>query len=56
MEFLCQTAMEFAEISPDVDIYRFIGERLLNLVPDSIVAVMTYNPEKDALHHEIHIK
>ena len=49
MEFLCQTAMEFAEISPDADIYRFIGECLLNLVPDSIVAVLTYHLEKDTL-------
>jgi PAS domain S-box-containing protein len=50
MEFLCQTAMEFAEISTDVDIYRFIGERLLHLVPDSIVGVLTYDPEKDVSH------
>jgi len=49
MEFLCQTAMEFAEIPVDADINRYIGERIQALVPESIVGVLTHD-EEDVLH------
>ena len=49
LEFLSKTAMEFIELSPEQDIYRFIGERLKELVGDSIVAVNSFDGISDKL-------
>jgi PAS domain S-box-containing protein len=35
MEFLARTAMELVDLPPEVDIYKYIAERLMELVPDN---------------------
>lgn len=47
-EFLSQTAMEFVRLPYEQDLYEFIGERLKIIVGDAVIAVMSYDAEKDA--------
>ncbi len=35
MEFLARTAMELVDLPPETDIYQYIAERLVELVPDN---------------------
>ncbi len=35
MEFLARTAMELVDLPPDTDIYEYIAERLLELIPEN---------------------
>jgi len=35
MEFLARTAMELVDLPPEADIYQYIAERLVELVPDN---------------------
>jgi PAS domain S-box-containing protein len=35
MEFLARTAMELVDLPPDADIYQYIADRLVELVPDN---------------------
>jgi PAS domain S-box-containing protein len=35
MEFLARTAMELVDMPPDTDIYRYIGDRLVELIPEN---------------------
>jgi PAS domain S-box-containing protein len=41
--FLSRTAMEFVELSPRSDIYKFIGKRLRELVGNSLVLVNSFD-------------
>jgi len=43
MEFLARTAMELVDLPAGVDIYRYIGERIVELVPRACVFVFSYN-------------
>jgi PAS domain S-box-containing protein len=43
LAFLSKTAMEFVELSPRSDIYKFIGKRLRELVDDSLVLVNSFD-------------
>jgi PAS domain S-box-containing protein len=49
LEFLSRTAMEFVELSPKKDIYQLIGERLKELVGDSIVGVSSFDESSNSL-------
>jgi len=43
LAFLSRTAMEFVELSPRSDIYKFIGKRLRELVGNSFVLVNSFD-------------
>jgi len=43
--FLSRTAMDFIEMKDSADIYQYIGDRLHELVPESIIGVSSFNPE-----------
>ncbi len=43
LAFLSRTAMEFVELSPRSDIYKFIGKRLRELVGNSLVLVNSFD-------------
>jgi len=49
LTLLSRAAIGFVELEPDEDIYVFIGERLRELVPDSIVMVNSYDPATDSV-------
>jgi PAS domain S-box-containing protein len=44
--FLSRTAMDFIDMDEYADIYRYIADRLLELVPESIIAVNSYDAER----------
>ncbi|MCT8338021.1 PAS domain S-box protein [Methanoculleus sp. Afa-1] len=44
--FLSRTAMDFIEMDDSVDIYHYIGDRLHDLTPDSIIFVCTLDAEQ----------
>ncbi|MDK2889749.1 MAG: hypothetical protein PWR21_381 [Methanoculleus sp.] len=44
--FLSRTAMDFIEMEDSVDIYHYIGDRLRDLTPDSIIFVCTLDAEQ----------
>jgi PAS domain S-box-containing protein len=43
MDFFSRKLQEFIELSPDVDIYHAIGAGLEELLPDTAIAVSSYN-------------
>ncbi|MBN1773865.1 MAG: response regulator [Deltaproteobacteria bacterium] len=43
LEFLRESAIGLLGLEPDRDVYRYIGERLLELVPGGIIAVNDYD-------------
>jgi PAS domain S-box-containing protein len=45
LEFLAQTSAFLADMDDEQDIYRYIGEQVAELVPDSIVAVSAIDTE-----------
>jgi PAS domain S-box-containing protein len=49
LEFLSRTAMEFVELPSEENIYQFIGERLKELVGDSLVVINSFDEESDSL-------
>jgi PAS domain S-box-containing protein len=49
LQWLSNAAMGFVELSPDEDLYRFIGEKLRELVPNSIVIVNSYDPASESV-------
>ena len=49
MDFFSRKLQEFIELSPDVDIYDAIGSGLEELLPDSAIAVCSYDSGSDAL-------
>jgi GAF domain-containing protein len=49
LEFLSETATEFVEFPLAGDIYRFIGEKLKELVGNSVVAVNSFDEASDSL-------
>lgn len=49
LEFLSKTAMEFVELAPEEDIYRFIGEHLKELCGGALVNISSFDPEKGEL-------
>ena len=44
---LRDTAMELVQMGSDQEMYRFVAERVQSLVPDSVVAVSSYDPTSD---------
>jgi PAS domain S-box-containing protein len=48
LRFLSRTAMDFIEMGDSADIHRYIGDRLHELVPESIIGVYSF----DAGHRE----
>ena len=44
--FLSRTAIDFIEMDDSTDIYRYIGDRLHELIPDSIVLVNSLDAER----------
>ncbi|UCC60139.1 MAG: PAS domain S-box protein [Dehalococcoidia bacterium] len=48
LEFLSRTAMELVELSPEEDIYHFIGQRLRELTGDSVIFVSSFDEESSA--------
>ena len=49
LEFLSRTSTEFVEFHLEENIYQFIGERLKELVGDCVIAINSYDKEKDRL-------
>ncbi len=45
LEFLSRTAMDFIRMEDDQDIYRYIGEQVYGLVPESHVLLFAVDPE-----------
>jgi len=43
LTFLQRTAMGFVELPSEDDIYQFIGEKLKELLPDSVVTIATFD-------------
>jgi len=43
MDFLYKTALDFIQLDPKEDIYRFIGRKLKEIVGDCIVSVNSYD-------------
>ena len=50
MDFLYKTALDFIQLDPEDDIYRFIGRKLKEIVGDSIVLVNSYDKASDSFH------
>jgi len=48
MDFLYKTALDFIQIDPKEDIYRFIGRKLKEIVGDSIVLINHYDKASDS--------
>lgn len=53
LEFLSRTASRFVQLTEEQDIYRVIGEELLQLTPGAIVTVSSYEKATQSmrLHH-----
>ena len=49
LEFLSRTSMEFVEFPLEEDVYQLIGERLKELLGDCVIAINSYDKEKDRL-------
>jgi PAS domain S-box-containing protein len=43
MEFLARTAMELVDLPPEADIYQYIAERIIEIVPKARVYVQSYD-------------
>jgi len=50
MDFLYKTALDFIQLDPKDDIYRFIGRKLKEIVGDSIVLGNSYDKASDSFH------
>jgi hypothetical protein len=50
MDFLYKNALDFIQLDPKDDIYRFIGRKLKEIVGDSIVLVNHYDKASDSFH------
>jgi len=42
--FLSRAAMDFVEMGDSVDIYRYIADRLYDLIPESLIGIYSYDP------------
>ena len=49
MDFLYKAALDFIQLDPEEDIYRFIGRKLKEIVGDSIVLVNSYDKASDSI-------
>lgn len=49
MEFLSRKLQEFIELPPEADIYHAIGSGLSEVLPESVIAVSTYDSRINAL-------
>jgi len=49
MDFLYKTALDFIQIDPKDDIYRFIGKKLKEILGDSIVIINHYDKASNSL-------
>jgi PAS domain S-box-containing protein len=45
LEFLSRTAMDFIDMDGSADIYQYIADQLLELIPESIVGVNSFDQE-----------
>ncbi|RPJ53800.1 MAG: PAS domain S-box protein [Methanobacteriota archaeon] len=52
MEFLARTAMELVDLPPETDIYQYIAERVLALVPTAKIFVESY----DEVNHQFSMR
>ncbi|MDP6627907.1 MAG: PAS domain S-box protein, partial [Methanopyri archaeon] len=48
LEFLSRTAMGFVQLGPGDDLWRYIGERLSELIGDSVVFISSYDDESES--------
>jgi len=46
LQFLSRTAMNFIEMEDSVDLYRYIADRLYDLVPESVIGINSFDPEQ----------
>ncbi len=44
--FLSRTAMDLVEMDDSTDIYRYIADRLYELIPESLIGIYSYDPEQ----------
>jgi len=49
MQFLSQKVMDFIDLPQNADIFRKIADDLLSLLPDSMIAVNSYDPNTGSL-------
>jgi len=47
LQILSNTAMDFVGLSSERDVYGYIGEKIRELVGDSVVIVATFDPQED---------
>jgi len=47
MKFLADTAMDFVEFPPEKDIFKYIGEKVQEIVGNAIIYVNEFDKEKD---------
>jgi PAS domain S-box-containing protein len=52
LELLSEKSLEFAELKPGDDVYRFLGEKLLNLVEGSVVVILSYDQKTNRIKIE----
>lgn len=45
LEFLSEKALEFVELKPNDDVYRFLGEKIGEISKDALVWLVSYNQE-----------
>lgn len=44
--FLSRTAMDLVKMEDTIDIYRYIADRLCELIPESLIGIYSYDPEQ----------
>jgi len=49
LQFLSRTAMDFIEMEDSEDIYRYIADRLYDLIPESIIGINSFDPGQKEL-------
>ena len=49
LQFLSRTAMAFTEMEGSADIYRYIADRLAELVPESLIGIFSFDPGEKEL-------
>ena len=50
MNFLYKTTLDFIQLDPKGDIYRLIGDKLKEIIGDSIILVNSYDKVSDSIH------
>ncbi|MBN2173607.1 MAG: PAS domain S-box protein [Bacteroidales bacterium] len=47
LEFISQKAMEFVELNADYNVYKFLGEKIKEIIGESIILLVSYDKPSD---------